>query len=88
MLGSLRPSGPGGSARESFSYGVSRPSVRSAIKTCMESSTLSVHNGVGAMVPSLRRETFYWLDNLATIDTFAVETGRSIHYCAYGVAII
>jgi DNA-binding GntR family transcriptional regulator len=59
-------------------YGVSRPTVRSAIKSLHESGTLSVRNGVGAMVLSLRRETFYWLDNLASIDTFAMETGHTV----------
>lgn len=59
-------------------YGVSRATVRSAVKSLHESGTLSVRNGVGATVLSFRRETFYWLDNLASIDTFAMETGRSV----------
>jgi len=59
-------------------YGVSRPTIRAAIKSLHERGALSVRNGVGAMVLPYRRQTFYWLDNLASIDTFAMETGHTV----------
>lgn len=57
-------------------YRVSRSTVRSAIKSLYEYGLISVRNGVGAVVLPRAHEIPHGLDRLASIDTFAVETGH------------
>lgn len=57
-------------------YRVSRSTVRSAIKSLYEYGMISVRNGVGAVVLPRAHEIPHGLDRLASIDTFAVETGH------------
>ncbi|MGE0008341.1 MAG: GntR family transcriptional regulator [Parvibaculaceae bacterium] len=57
-------------------YRVSRSTVRSAIKSLYEYGLISVRNGVGAVVLPRAHEIPHGLDRLASIDTFAIETGH------------
>ncbi len=57
-------------------YRVSRSTVRSAIKSLYEFGLISVRNGVGAIVLPRAHEIPHGLDRLASIDTFATETGH------------
>lgn len=59
-------------------YGVSRPTVRSAIKSLHDHGVISVRNGVGAVVLPRGAEIPHRLDSLASIDTFALESGHTI----------
>ena len=59
-------------------YGVSRPTVRSAIRSLREHGLVSVRNGVGAIVLPPSPVMTHGLDRLASIDTFAREAGARI----------
>lgn len=59
-------------------YGVSRSTVRSAVKSLHEMGLITVRNGVGAIVLPRAHEIPHGLDRLASIDTFAIETGHEI----------
>jgi len=59
-------------------YKVSRVTVRAAIRSLWDNGLISVRNGVGALVLPRAKEVRHGLDRLASIDTFARETGRKI----------
>lgn len=59
-------------------YKVSRVTIRSAIRSLWDLGLISVRNGVGAVVLPRAREVRHGLDRLASIDTFARETGHKI----------
>jgi DNA-binding GntR family transcriptional regulator len=59
-------------------YDVSRPTIRSAIKSLHDHGVISVRNGVGAVVLPRGKEILHRLDSLASIDTFAIESGHAI----------
>ena len=62
-------------------YGVSRVTIRAAIRSLRDQGMLSVRNGVGAVVlPPIIHQAqppmvTYDMDRLASIDTFAIEAG-------------
>lgn len=59
-------------------YNVSRPTIRSAIKSLHDRGMISVRNGVGAVVLPRGNEIPHRLDSLASIDTFAIESGHKV----------
>jgi GntR family transcriptional regulator len=59
-------------------YQVSKVTVRTAIRSLWENGLISVRNGVGALVLPRAHETRHGLDRLASIDTFARETGHRV----------
>jgi DNA-binding GntR family transcriptional regulator len=59
-------------------YEVSRVTVRAAIRSLWDHGLISVRNGVGAVVLPRAREVRHGLDRLASIDTFARETGHKV----------
>lgn len=59
-------------------YGVSRVTIRAAIRSIWDQGLISVRNGVGAVVLPRAKEVRHGLDRLASIDTFARETGHSV----------
>lgn len=59
-------------------YNVSRVTIRSAIRSLWDHGVISVRNGVGARVLPGANEVRHGLDRLASIDTFARETGKKV----------
>ncbi len=59
-------------------FGVSRSTIRTAIKSLHERGLVSVRNGVGAVILPRAHEIPHGLDRLASIDTFAIETGHMV----------
>lgn len=59
-------------------YKVSRVTTRAAIRSLWDHGLISVRNGVGALVLPRAKEVRHGLDRLASIDTFARETGHEI----------
>ncbi len=59
-------------------YGVSRVTIRAAVRSLWDHGLVSVRNGVGAVVLPRAREVRHGLDRLASIDTFARETGHKV----------
>jgi len=59
-------------------YGVSRVTIRAAIRSIWDQGLISVRNGVGAVVLPRAKEVRHGLDRLASIDTFARETGHVV----------
>ena len=59
-------------------YGVSRVTIRAAVRSIWDQGLISVRNGVGAMVLPRAKEVRHGLDRLASIDTFARETGHRV----------
>lgn len=59
-------------------YRVSRVTIRAAIRTLWDHGLISVRNGVGAVVLPRAKEVRHGLDRLASIDTFARETGHKV----------
>lgn len=59
-------------------YGVSRVTIRAAVRSIWDQGLISVRNGVGAVVLPRAREVRHGLDRLASIDTFARETGHRV----------
>ncbi len=59
-------------------YGVSRVTIRAAVRSLWDHGLISVRNGVGAVVLPRAREVRHGLDRLASIDTFARETGHKV----------
>lgn len=59
-------------------YKVSRVTIRAAIRSIWDHGLISVRNGVGAVVLPRAKEVRHGLDRLASIDTFARETGHKV----------
>ncbi|MCB1484844.1 MAG: GntR family transcriptional regulator [Hyphomicrobiaceae bacterium] len=59
-------------------YNVSRITVRAAIRSLWDHGLISVRNGVGAIVLPRANEVTHGLDRLASIDTFARQTGHKV----------
>jgi DNA-binding GntR family transcriptional regulator len=59
-------------------YGVSRITVRAAIRSLWDHGLISVRNGVGAIVLPRANEVTHGLDRLASIDTFARQAGHKV----------
>lgn len=59
-------------------YKVSRVTIRAAVRSLWDHGLISVRNGVGAVVLPHAKEVRHGLDRLASIDTFARETGHKI----------
>lgn len=59
-------------------YGVSRVTIRAAVRSLWDHGLISVRNGVGAVVLPRAKEVRHGLDRLASIDTFARETGHKV----------
>jgi DNA-binding GntR family transcriptional regulator len=72
--GELLPS----EGRLSSHYQVSKVTTRAAVRSLWENGVISVRNGVGAVVLPRAHEITHGLDRLASIDTFARETGHRV----------
>lgn len=59
-------------------YGVSRVTIRAALRTLREGGLISVRQGVGAMVLPRVDVTHFALDRLCTVETFAREAGTEV----------
>ena len=59
-------------------FGVSKVTIRAAIRTLMENGLVSVRNGVGTTVLPRVHEVTHGLDRLASIDTFARQQSSDV----------
>ena len=59
-------------------YGVSRVTVRAALRSLWDHGQISVRNGVGAVVLPRAKGVRHGIDRLASIDTFARETAHKV----------
>lgn len=59
-------------------YGVSRITVRAAIRSLQDAGLVKVRNGVGATVLPLSRTVTHGFDRLVSLETFGREAGKAV----------